>query len=101
MRVHELAKELGTTSEELLKLCKQLGMKAANRLSGLSAEEAASLRQKLPAGAKKVAGRARSAEAAAKHHRPEDAARAPETSTGPAAAKAALRRPRRRRLRPN
>jgi translation initiation factor IF-2 len=54
MRVHELAKELGTTSQELLKLCKQLGMKATNRLAGLSAEEAAAIRQKLPAGAKKA-----------------------------------------------
>jgi translation initiation factor IF-2 len=54
MRVHELAKELGTTSQELLKLCRQLGMKAANRLAGLSAEEAAALRQKLPGGAKKA-----------------------------------------------
>jgi translation initiation factor IF-2 len=49
-----LAKELGVTSEEMLKRCKQLGMKAGNRLAGLSAEEAAALRQKLPAGAKKV-----------------------------------------------
>ncbi len=54
MRVHELAKELGTTSQELLKLCRQLGMKAANRLAGLSAEEAATLRQKLPPGAKRA-----------------------------------------------
>jgi translation initiation factor IF-2 len=54
MRVHELAKELGVTSDELLKRCKQLGMKAGNRLAGLSAAEAAALRQKLPAGAKKV-----------------------------------------------
>ena len=54
MRVHELAKELDKTSQELLKLCRQLGMKASNRLSGLSAEEAATLRQKLAPGAKQT-----------------------------------------------
>jgi translation initiation factor IF-2 len=54
MRVHELAKELGATSAELLKLCQQLGLKATNRLAGLSAEDAAALREKFPARAKKV-----------------------------------------------
>ena len=73
MRVHELAKELDTTSQELLKLCRQLGMKAANRLSGLSAEEAATLRQKLPSGAKQT---------------PSAAPKAPKAPKAPSAAKA-------------
>jgi len=47
MRLYELARELGRPSEELLKHCKQLGMKTANRLSGVSAEEAVLLRNAL------------------------------------------------------
>ena len=47
MRIYELARELGKESVDLLAICKKLGLKQANRLSGVSGEEAAKLRDRV------------------------------------------------------
>ena len=47
MRVYEVARELGLTSNRVLEKCRELGLRQGNRLAGLKAGEAAALRKAL------------------------------------------------------
>ncbi len=58
MRIHELAKELGVSSRDLMERMKQLGMKAGSHMHSLSEEEVRRLRELMEgAGAEHSAGK--------------------------------------------
>jgi len=118
MRVYELARELGLKSDELLKRCADLGLRARNRLSGVDESEAAILRKAVAskaaaaqatAEAAKTTSKAEAAKTRAKKAKPEAKTGAktkepeekrpppPETAAEAPAQGEAVRRRRRRR----